>query len=117
MYGSKLSEFIQSDVPSNALLLIANEFGTVFELGVQTLETLEELEIQYSQALTKSDRETNSHNRLLEALTLDRLALHSVLPFLYSCNPLYRNKNSTTILVHRTREGDSTAWCFLFYTN
>ena len=38
------------------LLLIPNEFGTVFELGVQRLETLEELEIQYS------------HNRLLEVL-------------------------------------------------
>ena len=42
MHGSKLSEFIQSDVPSNTLLLIPNEFGTVFE-------RLEELEIQYSQ--------------------------------------------------------------------
>ena len=39
MHGSKLSEFIQSDVPSNTLLLIPNEFGTV-------LERLEELEIQ-----------------------------------------------------------------------
>ena len=62
MHGSKLSEFIQSDVPSNTLLLIPNEFGTVFELGVQRLETLEELEIQHSQALAKPERETNSHN-------------------------------------------------------
>ena len=31
MHVSKLSEFIQSDVPSNILLLIPNEFGTVFE--------------------------------------------------------------------------------------
>ena len=70
MHGSKLSEFIQSDVPSNTLLLIPNEFGTVFELGVQRLETLEELEIQYSQALAKLERrESNSYNRLLEALT------------------------------------------------
>ena len=53
MHGSKLSEFIQSDVPSNTLLLIPNNFGTVFELGVQRLETLEQLEIQYSQALAK----------------------------------------------------------------
>ena len=44
MHVSKLSEFIQSDVPSNTLLLIPNEFGTVFE----RLERLEELEIQYS---------------------------------------------------------------------
>ena len=33
---------------------------------------------------------------------LKPLASHSVLPFLYRCNPLYRNINSTTILVHRT---------------
>ena len=79
MHGSKLSEFIQLDVPSNTLLLIPNEFGTVFELGVQRLETLEELEIQYPQALAKPERETNSHNRLLEALTLKgpRIALSS----------------------------------------
>ena len=51
-YVSKLSEFIQSDVPSNNLLLIPNEFGTVFE----RLERLEELEIQYSQALAKPER-------------------------------------------------------------
>ena len=44
--GSKLSEFILSDVPSNALLLTPNELGTVFELGVQRLETFKELEIQ-----------------------------------------------------------------------
>ena len=31
---------------------------SLFELGVQRLETLEELEIQYSQALTKLERET-----------------------------------------------------------
>ena len=64
MHVSKLSEFIQSDVPSNTLLLIPNEFGTVFELGVQRLETLEELEIQYSQAFAKPERETISHNRI-----------------------------------------------------
>ena len=40
----KLSEFIQSDVPSNTLLLIPNEFGIVFELGVQRTETLKKLE-------------------------------------------------------------------------
>ena len=43
-HGNKLSEFIQSDVPSNTLLLIPNDFGTVFELGIQRLETLEQLE-------------------------------------------------------------------------
>ena len=68
MHGSKLSEFIQSDVPSNTLLLIPNEFRTVFELGIQRLETLEKLEIQYSQTLVKPEQETNSHNKLLEAL-------------------------------------------------
>ena len=57
-------EFIPSDVPSNTLLLIPNEFGTVFKLGVQRLEILEELEIQYSQALAKPEQETISHNRL-----------------------------------------------------
>ena len=55
MRGSKLSEFVQPDVPCNTLLLIPNEFGTVFELGVQRLETLEKVEIQYSQALAKPD--------------------------------------------------------------
>ena len=59
----QISEFIQSDAPSNTLLLIPNEFGTVFQLGVH--ERLEILEIQYSQALAKPERETNSHNRLL----------------------------------------------------
>ena len=38
-------------MPSNTLLLIPNEFGTVFELGIQRLETLEQLEIPCSQAL------------------------------------------------------------------
>ena len=51
LHGSKLSEFIQSDAPSNTLLLIPNKFGTVFELGIQRLETLKQLEIQYSQAI------------------------------------------------------------------
>ena len=38
MHVSKLSKFIQSDVPSNTFLLIPNELGTVFE----SLERLEE---------------------------------------------------------------------------
>ena len=63
-----LSDFI-SDMPSNTLLLIPNEFGTVFEFGVQRLETSEEQEIKYSQALAKPEREKISHNTLLEALT------------------------------------------------
>ena len=50
-------EFIQSDVPSNTLLLIPNELETLFESGVQRLETLEELEIQYLRALAKPERE------------------------------------------------------------
>ena len=92
MQGSKLSEFIQSDMPSNTLLLIPNEFGTVFELGVQGLETLKELEIQYSQALVKPEQETNLHNRLLEALTFKATRI-------YRYNPLDRNINPTTNLL------------------
>ena len=61
-HGSKLSEF-QSDVPSNTLLLMPND-----------VQRLEELEIQYSQALAKPERETNSHNRLRS----NWLASHSV---------------------------------------
>ena len=100
MRGSKLSEFIQSDVPSNISLLIPNEFGTVFELGIQRAEALEE---QYSQLLAKPERETNSYNRLLEALTLKATRIAScLLPFLYRCNPLHRNINSDIILVQRT---------------
>ena len=57
MHVSNLSDFI-SDLTSNTLLLIPIEFGTVFALGVQRLETLEEQETQYSQALVKSERET-----------------------------------------------------------
>ena len=80
MHVSKLSEFIQTDVPSKTLLLIPNEFGTVFELGVKRLETLEELERQYSQALAKSERETISHERLLEALTFKVTRIAFCLP-------------------------------------
>ena len=47
----------------NVFQLIPIEFGTVFELGVQRLETSEQLEIQYSQALAKPERETFLHNR------------------------------------------------------
>ena len=42
-------------------------------MGVRSLETLEELEIQYSQAFAKPERATNSHNRLLEALVFKAL--------------------------------------------
>ena len=69
MHSNKLSVRVYSVVPSNTLLLIPNEFGTVFELGVQRLETLEELEIQYSQALAKPERETILHNRLFYNLS------------------------------------------------
>ena len=47
-------------MPNYTLLLIPNKFGTIFE----RLQRLEKLEIQYSQM----ERETISHNRLLEAL-------------------------------------------------
>ena len=50
MHVNKLFHFI-SDVTSNTLSPIPNEFGTVFELGVQRSETLGELKIQYSPAL------------------------------------------------------------------
>ena len=99
MHDSTLFEFIQCDV---LVTLIPNEFGTVFELGVQRLEILEELEIQYSQALVKPEREKNSHNRLLEALKFKATRIAFCFPFLYRCNPLYRNINYSTILVHRT---------------
>ena len=49
-------------MPSNTLLLI--QVGTVFELDVQRLETLEQLERQYVQALAKH---TYIHARLLVA--------------------------------------------------
>ena len=60
MHVSKLSEFIQSDVPSNTLLVILNELVAVYQLGVQGLETLKELGI--------CKKRNKSHNRLLEAL-------------------------------------------------
>ena len=69
---------------SNTLLLVPNEFGTVFELGVQRLETLEEPEIQYSQVLTKAERQTISHSRLLEALTLSAIRIALYMP-VFSC--------------------------------
>ena len=62
------------------ICLIPNEFGTVFELDVPRLETLEVLEIQYSQALAKPERETNSHNRLLETLTFKAIRIAFCLP-------------------------------------
>ena len=53
-------------------------------------------------------RESGARNKFAqkvirtEQLRSKRLASHSVRPFLFRCNPLYRNINSTTILVHRT---------------
>ena len=90
MHVSKLSKFIQSDVPSNTLSLIPNEFGTVFE-------RLEELEIQYSQP----EQETILHNRLLEALKFKTTHIAILFAFLYRCNPQH-TVNATTTLVHRT---------------
>ena len=84
MHGSKLFAFIQSDMASNTLLLIPNKFGTFFDLGVQKLETLEQLEIQYSKALAKPERKTFSQNRLLEALRITYRDSHRIcLPVLY----------------------------------
>ena len=90
MHVSKLSDFIQSDVPINTLLLIPNEFGTVFE-------RLEEVEIQYLQP----ERETISHNRLLEALTFKETCIaFSLRSFIAAIHPV--ETNSTTTVVHRT---------------
>ena len=80
MHISELSEFIQSDMASNTFFLTRNEFGAVFELGVHRLETLEELEIQYSQAIAKLEREILSHNRLLKALTFKATRIAFCLP-------------------------------------
>ena len=71
--------------------MIPSELGTVFERS----GTLEELEIQYLQALAKPKRETISHNSLLEALAFKATRI-------YRYNPLDRNINSTTNLVKRT---------------
>ena len=68
-YATEVIRVYSVERACNTLLLIPNKFGTVFGLGVQRLETLEELEIQHSQALAKPERETISHNRLLEAFT------------------------------------------------
>ena len=84
-HDSELSEFIQSDAPSDTLLLISNEFGTVFELGIQRLETLEQLEIQYSQALAKPVSNIlisiyrDSHRASLFLTTTVSLSLQSAL--------------------------------------
>ena len=51
---------------------------------------MEELEIQYSQALANPKRETISHNSLLEALAFKATRT-------YRYNPLYRNIYSITI--------------------
>ena len=77
-------------MPSNRLLLIPSELGTVLE----RLGTLKEIEIHYSQALAKSKREAISHNSLLEApINASR--------FERKYSPLARNINSTTNLVLR----------------
>ena len=60
---SKSSEFGQSDVPSNTLLLIPSGLGTVFE----RLGTLEEQEIQYSQALAKSKARNNFAQQVIRS--------------------------------------------------
>ena len=81
---------------SNILLLIPNELGTVFELGVQRLGTLERLEIQYLQATS----EAGARNILITYRDIRITYLFAcLLPFLYRCSPLYRNIYST--IVHR----------------
>ena len=55
---------------SNTLLPIPIEFGTVFELGVQRLETSEQIQTQYSHPLAKLERQRISRNRLLEAVRI-----------------------------------------------
>ena len=52
-----------------------NSFWNSIWIGVQRLETLEELEIQYSQALAKPERET--------FYNVSRLASHICLPVFY----------------------------------
>ena len=104
MHVSKLSEFIQWDVPSNTLLLIPNEFGTLFELGVQRLETVEETR----NTIFAGTREDGARNNFAQRVIRKHLRSHRILfacllPFLYRCNPLYlRNINYVTILVHGT---------------
>ena len=71
---------------------------------------MEELEIQYSQALAKPKQETISHKILLEALAFKATRI-----FLY--NPLDRNIIPTTNLVHKRNtvcEGDSTVAIILY---
>ena len=63
MDGSKLSEFIESDVPSSTLLLIPSEFQTVFErlerLG-RTINTI--FAARFSAALLVSQKNTKTKN-------------------------------------------------------
>ena len=90
MHVSKLSEFIQSDVPSNNLLLIPNEFGTVFERNTIFAGTRE------------------AGNNFFKAT---RIAF-------CLCSPgFFIAINSTATLVHRTWctcEGDSTVAIILY---
>ena len=78
------------------LLLIPNQFGTVIELGVQGLETLEQLEIQYRKAEATQCLARSTH---VHSVPETRIAL---LRLLSRCYSLYKNINSTTTLVHRT---------------
>ena len=52
----------------------------VLELGVQKSETLEELKMQYLQALAKPEQEIISHNTLLEAFTIKATRIAFCLP-------------------------------------
>ena len=95
-YPSLLSQ----PVSSNTLLLIPNEFGTVFELGVQILKWLEELEMQNSQALEKPEREKNSHNRFIRSTYVQSDSHRILFPVSISLQSAVEKQNSTTRSFH-----------------
>ena len=63
MDGSKLSEFIESDVPSSTLLLIPSEFQTVFERLERLERTINTIfAARFSAALLVSQKNTKTKN-------------------------------------------------------
>ena len=101
MHVSKLSEFIQSDVPSNTITdtkwirnsswIGRSKISNIRRTRKKILANTREAGARNKQQVITST-ESDSHRILFACL----------FPFLYRCNPLYRNLNSTTILVHRT---------------
>ena len=85
-------------------MTLPNEFRTVFELEVQRLGTLEELEIP--DILRQVGATSNFAQYVMRSIhiqsDLHRILFARFLRFLYHCNPLYRNINSITILGYRT---------------